>query len=227
MKDVLLKVRNLTIGHDGNILCSGIDFDVHKGDCIMLCGANGSGKTTLLKKIAGMKAKGDIIMIPTRIPKVPGFTLLEFIRISCFTKSNMSGSLSEADEIRIGELIGLSGLADRQDMDISHLSDGEFQKACLISALARNAAIILLDEPTAFLDAGNRRNMLQAFMKICKGEQAPAIIFSTHDLHDAVHAVTRVFAIGADRKFHCSKDESDSSLKDTVSQIFIDKVPLH
>lgn len=78
--NTLLKVRGMTIGHEGKIFYRGVSFDVREGDCIMLCGANGSGKTTLLRAIAGMKARSGkgsngIVMIPSRIPKVKGFTL--------------------------------------------------------------------------------------------------------------------------------------------------------
>ena len=72
--NILLDVKGMTIGHLNRELYSGVDIEIREGECIMLCGANGSGKTTLLKALAGMKGK-DIVMIPTRIPKVEGFTL--------------------------------------------------------------------------------------------------------------------------------------------------------
>ena len=207
----ILSVRDLTIGHEGRPLCSGITFDICHGDCIMLCGANGSGKTTLMKVLAGP----ECIMIPARIPKVTGFTLREFVRVSCFSKSDLYGKLSPAEEAALDKAIATLGLTHLADRDISTLSDGEFQKAGIASALVRKADIIMLDEPTAFLDAENRTNILKTLRALC--DHGQAIIFSTHDLHDGLQACTKVFALGADHKFHCSTPET---MSETVAKIF-------
>ena len=235
--DILLKVRDMTIGYGDRELCSGISFDVTEGDCIMLCGANGSGKTTLMKTLAGFSGKpsgpaektagkveardgsvGEVIMIPARIPKVAGFTLKEFARIGCFSQSDMTGRLSAQQEDALAAALGVLGLSHLEDRDISTLSDGEFQKAGLISALVRNASVILLDEPTAFLDAENRISVLKTLREICD-RRGMAIIFSTHDLHDGLEVCTKVLAFGTDRRFRCSGDTPESK-SDTVSTIF-------
>ena len=69
MEDRILRsIKDMTIAHGDKVLCSGISFDICKGDCIMLCGANGSGKTTLMKALTGISRKdNEIIMIPARI----------------------------------------------------------------------------------------------------------------------------------------------------------------
>ena len=230
-------IRDLTIGHGDRILCSGISFDICEGDCIMLCGANGSGKTTLMKalattskitsvpagKTAGLSKKStesvrEVIMIPARIPKVAGFTLREFARIGCFTQSDMAGKLSDQQEESLDAAIGTLGLTHLADRDISTLSDGEFQKAGLVSALVRNASVILLDEPTAFLDAENRISVLATLREICD-RKGIAVIFSTHDLHDGLKFCTKVLAFGADGRFRCSGNTSES-MSHTVSTIF-------
>ena len=219
----LFSVKDLTIGHEGKILCSGITFDIRKGDCIMLCGANGSGKTTLMKILAGASGSKltehlECIMIPARIPKVSGFTLREFIRVSCFSRSDLYGKLSPADEQAIDHAITTLDLNHLEDRDISTLSDGEFQKAGIASALVRKADIIMLDEPTAFLDAENRINVLSTLRTLCDNGQA--IIFSTHDLHDGQRFCTKVFALGSDHHFHCSQDSTPESKSDAIARIF-------
>ena len=235
----LASVRNLTIGYEDKVLCSGISFDILEGDCIMLCGANGSGKTTLMKALAkksnfhlpdsstntadskwfsSTEDKAECIMIPARIPKVAGFTLREFVRVSCFNKSDLFGKLSPSEEAALDQAISTLGLDHLADRDISTLSDGEFQKAGIASALVRKADIIMLDEPTAFLDAESRISVLKTLRDISKG--GPAIIFSTHDLHDGLQVCTKVFALGADHNFHCSSDSTQESKAATVSCIF-------
>lgn len=212
----LHSIRDLAIGHGDRTLCSGISFDICEGDCMMLCGANGSGKTTLMKALTGLSE--EVMMIPARIPKVAGFTLKEFARIGCFSQSDMAGRLSDQHEEGLDVAISSLGLTHLADRDISTLSDGEFQKAGLVSALVRNASIILLDEPTAFLDAENRISVLATLREICD-RKGIAVIFSTHDLHDGLKFCTKVLAFGADGRFRCSGNTSES-MSHTVSTIF-------
>ena len=213
---MLHSIRDLAIGHGDRTLCSGISFDICEGDCMMLCGANGSGKTTLMKALTGLSE--EVMMIPARIPKVAGFTLREFARIGCFSQSDMAGKMSDQQEESLDAAIGTLGLTHLADRDISTLSDGEFQKAGLVSALVRNASVILLDEPTAFLDAENRISVLATLREICD-RKGIAVIFSTHDLHDGLKVFTKVLAFGADGRFRCSGNTSES-MSETVSTIF-------
>ena len=202
MKKTLLQVRDLDIGHKEKKLYTSVNFDINEGDCIMLCGANGSGKTTLMKALA--KSTNQICMVPTRIPKVKGFTTEEFIKL---------GSDSH-DITGAAEALGLSKLLNQ---DISTLSDGEFQKACIAIALAKKASIILLDEPSAFLDAENRRAVMHCFKRLCDtGAPAPSIMFSTHDIHEAQAVCNKVIALGADGIFRCT----DTHISEAVDTIF-------
>ena len=215
--NILLDVKGMTIGHLNRELYSGVDIEIREGECIMLCGANGSGKTTLLKALAGMKGK-DIVMIPTRIPKVEGFTLKEFIRISCFSQSDLAGRLSPEQESQIDKVLELLGLSELASRDISRLSDGEFQKGSIAAALVRKASIILLDEPTAFLDAENRISVLCTLKQLCGTPNGPAVMFSTHDLHDGLAVCDKVVALGSDGIVRTA----DTNLKETVKTIFKD-----
>lgn len=205
MRKTLMQVRDLTIGYSKRPLYTGISFDICEGDLILLCGANGSGKTTLLKALANYGQQADIAMIPTRIPKIKGFTLNEFIQLSCY---NFTGAEPEEAMFKLG----LSHLTDR---DISTLSDGEFQKGTIAAAIAKGARIILLDEPTAFLDVQNRRNVLATLRSLCE-ETGAAVIFSSHDLHESLNVCSKVIALGADRQCHISSED----LNATASAIF-------
>lgn len=205
MKKTLMQVRDLTIGYSKRPLYTGLSFDICEGDLILLCGANGSGKTTLLKALANYGQQADIAMIPTRIPKIKGFTLNEFIQLSCY-------NFTEAEPEEAMFKLGLSHLTDR---DISTLSDGEFQKGTIAAAIAKGARIILLDEPTAFLDVQNRRNVLATLRSLCK-ETGAAVIFSSHDLHESLNVCSKVIALGADRQCHISSED----LNATASAIF-------
>lgn len=219
MSRILIHIDSMTIGHGKEVLYDNVSFDIHAGDCVMLCGANGSGKTTLLKAIAGMQVPDcKITMIPSRIPKVKGFTVKEFVKVSCFKQTDMSGKLSEHDMTALANALERLGIEHLKDRDISTLSDGEFQKACISASLVQHAGVILLDEPTAFLDAENKTSVLQALSNLCKGEDSPAVIFSTHDLHEGLKACNRVIALGADGIFRTAEG---SNTEVAVQSIFL------
>ena len=223
----LIQIRDLNIGHKERILFNSVSFDIREGECIMLCGANGSGKTTLMKIIAAGSDEISYaedcvtVMIPSRIPKVKGFTIKEFVRISCYNQSDMGGRLSKDQEELLEDALERMGLKHLADRDISTLSDGEFQKAGIASALVRKAAVIMLDEPTAFLDAENRISVLQTLRKLCSGQtdrKRPAIIFSTHDLQDGIAVADKVIALGADGELRCEEKDLEAAVRTIFHQ---------
>ena len=218
MSRTLIHIDCMTIGHGEKALYENVSFEIHEGDCIMLCGANGSGKTTLLKAIASLQhPECRVTMIPSRIPKVKGFTVKEFVKVSCFRQTDMSGKLSDHDANALENALERLGISHLKDRDISTLSDGEFQKACIAASLVQHAGVILLDEPTAFLDAENKASVLQGLKGLCEGKGSPAVIFSTHDLHEGLKACSRVIALGADGIFRIAESADAES---SVASIF-------
>ena len=175
----------------GVTIAGPLSFSFDDGQCVMLRGRNGSGKTTLMKTLAGLlppvsgsfETGGEAILVPTRIPKVKGFTVDEFVRtgmlasLGSFKKLDKEAERGFEEALRMMELSGLAG------KDISRISDGEFQKACIAAALTRKANVLMLDEPTAFLDVENRVMVLQTLQRLAH-ETGTTVIFSTHDIHD-------------------------------------------
>lgn len=220
----MLRLENISAGYRGRCIVEGVSLEVSAGECILVCGANGSGKTTLLKTAAGVIrplsgtviCDGTMVLVPTGIPKVPGFTLREFIRTGCYRDTDIWGRASASLGHGIGkamELLEISHLADR---DISQVSDGEFQKACIASALTRNAEVMLFDEPTAFLDLDSRVTVLRALRKIA-AERNVAVLFSSHDIYESAPVCTRMIGISSAGRF---VDSSLSSKEDVLSQCF-------
>lgn len=190
----------ISIGHIGygeRILLRDIHFTVSPGECLLLAGPNGSGKSTLLRALA-TEANG--ILIPTGIPKIKGFSVREFIRTGCYRESDWAGRLRKETGQRLEEALELIGLKQLADRDISTLSDGEFQKACIATGLTRQAGLLLLDEPTAFLDVENRLMVLKTLQEVARRTDT-AVVFSSHDLHDSLHVATRVLALTRDGQF--------------------------
>lgn len=188
----MIRFDNISAGYGRFAVIRDFSLAVEPGECILLQGRNGSGKTTLMKTLAGLipplqghLPDADIVMVPTRIPKVKGFTVREFL-----TLSSRQRDLTAVE--RAMQLLHITDLAER---DLSTLSDGQFQKACIATALSRRADLILLDEPTAFLDCENRIQVLAAIKEAARKSGSP-ILFSSHDLPDARAVADREIAIG-------------------------------
>ena len=142
-------------------------------------------------------------LIPTNIPKVKGFTVEAFVRTGCYRESDWRGRISKEVEGRLEEALRMLGIEGLRKRDISTLSEGEFQKACLATGLTRKAEVLLLDEPTAHLDVENRIDVLRTLREVAR-KTGTAILFSSHDLHDALQVADRVFALTRDGRFLAS-----------------------
>ena len=204
----MLKVDHLTLGYGGRDLVRDISFELVPGECVLLAGPNGTGKTTLLKAMA---AEG-VVLIPTNIPKVKGFTVEAFVRTGCYRESDWRGRISKEVEGRMEEALKMLGIEELRKRDISTLSDGEFQKACLATGLTRTAEVLLLDEPTAHLDVENRIDVLRTLREVAR-KTGTAVLFSSHDLHDALQVADRVFVLTRDGCFLASSDNRESVLR--------------
>lgn len=202
----MLKAKELTIGYKGLKIKEPLSFEYPDGQSVMLCGPNGSGKSTLMKTMAGLippvsggfEAGGEVVMIPTRIPKVKGFTVREFIRTGLSAASGTFGKLSPEAERSLEDSVRTLGLEALGDKDISLISDGEFQKACIATALTRKANVILLDEPTAFLDVDNRIMVLRTLQELARAT-GTTVLFSTHDIHDGARFSDTTLTLGKRR----------------------------
>ena len=207
-----IQIDHLTIGHGDHPLVRDISFEMAPGECILLAGANGTGKTTLLRTLAEV-GRGSETLIPTNIPKVKGFTVEGFIETGCYRESDWRGRISKEVAKRLEEALEVLGIQELKNRDISTLSDGEFKKACLAVGLTRQAEVLLLDEPTAFLDVENRISVLETLREVAR-KTGTAVLFSSHDLHDALPVVDRVFALTKDGRFHVSgPDDKEAVLQ--------------
>lgn len=135
-----------------------------------------------------------VILVPARIPKVPGFSVTDFVATSCYRESDWLGRLPAKIRSRILETLETLGIGHLAARDISSLSDGEFQKAAIATALLQQAEVILLDEPTAFLDVDSRESALCTLREVVLKKHV-SIIFSSHDIHTAAKYCTRVFGM--------------------------------
>lgn len=172
-------------------MVSSIDAELHSGDFICLVGRNGSGKSTLLKTLSGLTkplsgilspiADNEVGIVLTQVPDLRNTTVFELVSYGRIPHQNILASLRKNDIVAIEtaiETVGIKALSNRQ---VSELSDGEKQKAMIARALAQGTEILLLDEPSAFLDYPSKRELMQLLKDLAHNDRK-AILLSTHDV---------------------------------------------
>ncbi|MBQ2186977.1 MAG: ABC transporter ATP-binding protein [Bacteroidales bacterium] len=230
----ILKTKSLSIGYEGKTVVSDINVTLNEGDIIALVGPNGAGKSTLFKTFSThIKPVGGTIVLfgkdlsaisPKERAKLLGIVLTErpddmFMKVydvvaaGRYPYTGMFGKLSDNDEKEIKvslELVGVNHLIDRV---FNTLSDGEKQKVMIAKAIAQNTPIIMLDEPTAFLDYPSKIELFSLLKKLAK-EQHKAILFSSHDLELLLRYTDNLWIIAKNQPFAAGK--SSELLKNNV-----------
>ena len=163
-----ISLHGLTLAYGRRVLLRDADAVLPQGSITALIGRNGTGKSTLLRAIAGLgTATGEI-----RLCGKPLAALTALQRASTV-------SFVTTDKIRI------ANLACEDVVALDRMSDGECQRILIARALAQNTPVILLDEPTAFLDLPNRYELASLLRRLAH-EEGKCIFFSTHDLDVAL-----------------------------------------
>jgi ABC-type Mn2+/Zn2+ transport system ATPase subunit/HAMP domain-containing protein len=208
----------LAIGHGGDPLISGIDLRVMPSGSVALVGANGSGKSTLLRTLAGLlpvvdgkvfvggRTPGSAPRQVAYLPQTPpvGQTIpvrvVDLVRMARYPKLGLTGRMQREDHESVARAIEAMGLTDLKDEPLRTLSGGQRQRVFLAHVLARNAEVILLDEPTNGLDTNGKDHYADAFRD--ELERGASLVTATHDLgealeyDDVVLLAGRVVAVG-------------------------------
>jgi iron complex transport system ATP-binding protein len=215
----LLNVDNVSFRYDGQWVLRGIDFEVEKGDFLGIIGPNGSGKTTLLRVIDGILApqEGAVLLEGTEIGKlrrealarsvavVPQYSALAFpFSVEEVVLMGRAPHLGrwrfEGDEDRLiarkaMEMTDTLGLSAR---DMESLSGGERQRVLIARALAQEPRLMLLDEPTAFLDIRHQVDFFDRIRALNR-ERGLTVIAVTHDINLAAHYCDRIILLKGGR----------------------------
>lgn len=202
----MIRFENLTLGYGTRTLIDSLSGHIPSGGLTALVGRNGTGKSTLLRAIAalGPKQRGEIILCgkrieelsPTEMAKTVALVTTDKVRITNLRcrdvvalgrapYTNWIGRIQPQDEAIVGEALASVGMSDYADRTMDSMSDGECQRIMIARALAQQTSIILLDEPTAFLDMPNRYELCTLLRRLAHEEQK-CILFSTHELDIAL-----------------------------------------
>jgi ABC-type Mn2+/Zn2+ transport system ATPase subunit len=217
-----ISARNLSVGYGRELVVEGIDLQVQPGGSVALVGTNGSGKSTLIKTLVGLLAVagGSLEILgrpPGASPKriayhsqfhASGYILpirvIDVVRMARYPTLGLTGHMSDEDHRLVAEGMERMGVSHLTRAPMRSLSGGQLQRVYLAQVLARRADLIVLDEPTAGIDAGGRELYLKAFAEELR--RGATIVTATHDIAEAVEydqvllLARRVVALGSGRE---------------------------
>lgn len=217
----MLQVRDISVSYGSHDVVRDVSFELRGGRIIALLGPNGAGKTTLIRTLNGTVpiSGGEIVLnekglslysrreIAQKIAVVAQenetkfpVTVLEFVLSGRFANGSAFGWETENDISVARNALTQCDLADFGTRLMNELSGGERQRVVLARALATNANVLLLDEPTANLDLAHQAMMFRLVRERCRGNGASAIVI-THDLNLAAEFADEVMLLKDGRVF--------------------------
>ncbi|WP_071394792.1 ABC transporter ATP-binding protein [Bacillus tuaregi] len=200
---VFIKVENVNKRYNDKVILEDISFFVKRGECLGIIGPNGSGKSTLLKLLSGVEDKSDGIIDLNRkaierysrkelatwmavlqqesLPPI-GFTVREVIEMGRFPFQNWHGEEKHEIELLIDSIIEKMGLTHLEDCYLENLSGGERQRVAIGKTMAQQPKLLMLDEPTTYLDIGHQIVLMDRIREWQLDEKM-TVIAVLHDLN--------------------------------------------
>lgn len=201
-----IELHDVTLGYGERVLMADANVGFGWGELTALIGRNGTGKSTLLRTIAALARpqsgvitiQGDnvselsmrevasrISFVSTDDVRVQNLHVWDVVALGRAPYTNWVGRLREEDRAKVEEALALVAMSAFSEASMESLSDGERQRVMIARALSQDTPIILLDEPTAFLDLPNKYEVCLLLRRLAH-EQGKCILFSTHDLSIAL-----------------------------------------
>ncbi|MBN2704253.1 MAG: ABC transporter ATP-binding protein [Pontiellaceae bacterium] len=215
MNQAIIQIENLSVQLSGNNILSEVSFAVNAGEYCSIVGPNGAGKTTLIKCLAGIHKKWsgsvridgkpandyksrELATLQSYVPQAEGRTfplsVEEFVAMGRYPYQSAFSPLSADDHRAIDAALEQAGLANLRARSMDTLSGGERQMAFIAAALAQETQILLLDEPSTFLDYRHQANVAALLNRACR-EQGKTVVAVHHDINTALSASHRILAL--------------------------------
>ena len=212
-----LHTDRLTLAYEQAVIITGLNIDIPSGRITALVGPNGCGKSTLLRGLARLlNPRGGttyldgkaIHRIPTRtlaqmlgiLPQSPvapeGLTVRELVAQGRYPHQAWFQQWAAEDEGAVNRALSITGMADMADRPVDALSGGQRQRAWIAMTLAQETEVILLDEPTTFLDLAHQIEVLTLLERLNRDE-GRTIVMVVHDLNHATRHAQHIIALRA------------------------------
>ncbi|WP_188208086.1 ABC transporter ATP-binding protein [Alkalibacillus aidingensis] len=210
-----IQAESLTLGYDDHIIIDELNLEVPKGEITVLVGANGCGKSTLLKSMARLlkPSTGAVLLDGKDIAKTPskevaqnlallpqsvmapeGLTVYQLVKQGRYPHQSWMKKWSKEDEDIVENALTLTKMQDLRDRSIDELSGGQRQRAWIAMTLAQDTDVILLDEPTTYLDMTHQIDILDLLFDLNQ-QEGRTIIMVLHDLNLACRYAHNIVAI--------------------------------
>lgn len=209
MNDMILEIKNLDFGYKSEYVLEDAELNLYKGDFVALIGSNGTGKSTLIKLILNIlkPLNGSIkfnIENSSLIGYVPQIaigsnnnfpiTVFELVSLSLFKELSRFKKLSGIHKDRVKDALKIVGMLDYKNRLYQELSGGQRQKVLIAKALVNRPEILILDEPTAGVDAKSRESILKLLSHINIFHKI-TILIVTHELDEVHNYTNKIFEI--------------------------------
>ena len=222
MNESILRIASLTTGYGTrrhpHSVAERLTATLSSGTFTALIGTNGAGKSTLLRTLAGLQPplSGDIywmdksltaysrrelshllaVVLTTRV-EGEGLTVQNVVEMGRMPYTTFEGRLTQNDHHIVEESMHLTGITEFSHRVLNSLSDGERQRVMIAKALAQQTPVILLDEPTAFLDFPSKVSLLRLLKRLAT-DHGKTILVSTHDLELTFQIAERLWLLSPD-----------------------------
>ncbi len=214
-RPMAVDVRRLRLRLEGRAILDGVSFAARAGEHLTIVGPNGAGKTSLLRCVArlrddwhgGVKVDGrdvrrvgrrELARILTYVPQAGGraapFTVRDFVLMGRYPHLSPFSSVRAEDRLAAAQALERTGMTAFADRRLPTLSGGERQKVYLAAALAQGGRVLLLDEPTTFLDPGHERDIRRILRRVNR-EDGVTVVAVSHDLNAAALESDRILAL--------------------------------
>ncbi|MGH3872890.1 MAG: ABC transporter ATP-binding protein [Pseudonocardiaceae bacterium] len=216
---IRLQAQNLRLGYGDNVVVDGLDLDVLDGTVTAVIGPNGCGKSTLLRALARLlpTKRGHVLLDGKRIDKLPtrevakvlgvlpqapiapeGLAVADLIARGRHPHQTWYRQWSSDDEAAVAEALSWTGMTEFAERTVDELSGGQRQRVWISMALAQGTDLVLLDEPTTFLDLAHQVDVLDLVERL-HTEAGRTVVMVLHDLNMAARYAQRLVALRAGR----------------------------
>ncbi len=235
----LLELRGLEVGHGRRALVRDICLAVRPGQVVALIGPNGSGKTTILRTVAGQLQKlGGVVelfgraldevppaersrsmsVMLTGRPQTELLTCRDVVEAGRYPFTGRLGVLGEKDEEAVTAAMDATGVLGLAERDFAHVSDGQRQRVLLARALCQEPHVLLLDEPTSYLDIRSQLEVLQLLRREAR-ERGIAVVTSLHEIDLAQKVADHVICI-KDGSVMCQGSPDEVFTAERVAELY-------